>query len=161
MIEQGRSVVGEHLDRIFLDRFTRLAGAAVVEDDDFVIAGKFGHLMKLPRLVVEAGDAAKQKRLSVAVNFVVNLGIFQSSRLGMVSSRAQHAAPLPPLFGTCAVGSVQLVDEAAFVQSTSDAAVDNILEFDIAHLGIACFQQALHVAQPFDRGDWLSIHPAS
>ena len=77
VIEQRRSVVGEHLDRIFLDRFTRLAGAAIVEDDDFVIAGEFGDLMKFPRLVVEAGDAAEQKRRAIAVNFIVDLGIFE------------------------------------------------------------------------------------
>ena len=59
VIEQRGSVVGEHLDRIFLDRFTRLAGAAIIEDDDFVIAGEFRDLVKFPRLVVEAGDATE------------------------------------------------------------------------------------------------------
>jgi hypothetical protein len=40
-----------------------------------MIAGKFRHLMKFPGLMIEAGDAAKQKRRAIAVNFVVDFGI--------------------------------------------------------------------------------------
>ena len=40
MVQDRRGVVGKHLDRIFLNRLARLAGAAIVEQDDFVIAGK-------------------------------------------------------------------------------------------------------------------------
>jgi hypothetical protein len=41
-----------------------------------VIAGEFLYLVKLPRLVIEAGDATKQKRRAVAVNFIVYFIIF-------------------------------------------------------------------------------------
>ncbi len=75
MIEQRRGVVGEHFDRIFLHRFARFAGAAIVEHDDFMVAGKFRDLVELPGLVVETGDVAKQKRRAFAVDFVVDLRI--------------------------------------------------------------------------------------
>jgi len=78
MLEQGDRVAGKHANGIFLHRFARLAGAAVVEHDDPMIAREFRDLVKLPRLMIEAGDAAKQKWRSVAMNFVVNLGVPQS-----------------------------------------------------------------------------------
>jgi len=43
-----------------------------------MIARELGDLVKLPRLMIEAGDAAKQKRWPVAVDFVVDLRIRQS-----------------------------------------------------------------------------------
>jgi hypothetical protein len=57
----------------------------------------------------------------------------------MISSRAQHAAPLPPLFGTCAVGSVQLVDKAAVFEFAHEPIVDDVFGFDFADLWIARF----------------------
>jgi hypothetical protein len=40
-----------------------------------MIAREFRDLVKLPSLVIQAGDAAKQKWRPVAVDFVVDLGI--------------------------------------------------------------------------------------
>ena len=73
MVEDRRGIIGEHFDRILLDLLARLAGAAVVEQDDFVIAGKLRHLVKLPGLMIETGDAAKKQRRAVAVGFVIDL----------------------------------------------------------------------------------------
>src|SRR5262245_62144254 len=59
MIENRGSVVGEHLNRIFLYCLAGLAGTSVVEDNDFVVLRKFPYLIKSPSLMIKPGDTAK------------------------------------------------------------------------------------------------------
>jgi hypothetical protein len=74
MIEQSRGIVREHFDRVFLYGPARFARATVIEDDHAVIAREFGDLVKFPGLMIETSDTAKQKRRSITVNLVVDLG---------------------------------------------------------------------------------------
>src|SRR5918993_1722508 len=63
-------------------------------------------------------------------------------------------------FQAGAVSGEGAFDEAAFVESSGDAAVDNVLHFKIAYFGGACFQKSLHIAQPFYGWDRLAIDAA-
>lgn len=75
VIEQRSSIFRKHFDRIFLEVFARFAGAAIVEKNHLVVAGKFPDLMKFPRLVVAARDAAEKKCRSFPMNFKINFTV--------------------------------------------------------------------------------------
>jgi hypothetical protein len=42
-----------------------------------VIAGEFPYLMKFPGLVIKAGDTAEKEWRTVAVDFIVHLGVLK------------------------------------------------------------------------------------
>jgi len=76
MIEQRGGIIGKHFDGISLYRLARFTRAAVVEYNHSVIAGKLSHLMKLPGLMIAAGHAAKEKRRTITVDFIIDIGVF-------------------------------------------------------------------------------------
>src|SRR5436309_15974723 len=90
MIEQCGGIIGKHFDGISLYRLARFTRAAVVEYNHSVIAGKLSHLMKLPGLMIAAGHAAKEKRRTITVDFIIDIGGFHGQiRHGGHSSVAE------------------------------------------------------------------------
>src|SRR5258705_1339704 len=76
MIQKSNRIVAKHPGREIDRRLARPSGAAIVVDDDPVILGELGNLKKLPDLPIARSLAKKYERLSLAVHFIVNFGVF-------------------------------------------------------------------------------------
>jgi hypothetical protein len=74
-VENRHSIFDKQLDRIFLHGLAGLSRAAIIEDNDLMIAREFRHLMKFPGLVIATGHTAKKKRRALAVDFVVDFRV--------------------------------------------------------------------------------------
>jgi len=68
---------------------------------------------------------------------------------------------LPEIRSLCRINTIQPVDKAAVIEFAHDAAVDDLLQFDLADARVAAEHQALNVAHSFQGGMRFFFEPAA
>jgi hypothetical protein len=75
VLQERSGIVGKRLRAVLRRRLIGASGAALIINDDAVIAGKLGDLKGFPDFAVTGGLADKKKRRAFTVHLVIELQI--------------------------------------------------------------------------------------